>query len=214
MDFVEWWKKSSKEASEAHYALRFDANELNDIRRGFLSDSAGRKLQARLKSLKKRNTFIWLGCGIPALLMFLLMTFVLGFFFFRALWQHPGNPIMWIFSAMLVIFILTMSGFGGYLLVVWVRRRSSTATDLKGNKVGIYRGRVFIKISHSENSFNISYFIKGVEFILFDDAIGWEIHTHFFGGPNITGQKSRETKEEYIFYCLPGSKRLLHFELA
>jgi hypothetical protein len=214
MDFVEWWKKSSKEASEAHYALRFDEPELSEIRRGFLNDSAKRKLEGRLSSLKKRNTFLWLGCGIPFLLLGLLIITLLGFFFFRALWQNPGNPIAWIFSIFFVVVVTIMLGLGGYLLVVWLRRRSSTGVDLQSNKVGIYRGKVFIKISRSENSFNISYLMNTTEFILIDDAIGWEIHTHFFGGPNITGQVSRQTKEDYIFYCLPESKRLLYFELA
>ena len=214
MDLVEWWKKSSKEASEAHYALRFDERELNDIRRGFLNDSAKQKILARYNSLKKRNTFLWIGCGIPFLLVGLAGISLLGFFFIRALWQNPGNPIAWIFVGFFVLFVTLMFGFGIYVLVKWLRRRISTKQDFQSNKVGIERGKVFIKISRTENSFNISYWMNGVEYILFDDAIGWEIQTHFFGGPNITGQTDRETKEDYIFYFLPESKRLLHFELA
>lgn len=214
MDFVEWWKNSSKEASEAHYALRFDTRELNEIRRGLLTDSAKRKVQGRLNSLKKRNTFLWIGCGIPALLFGFLIIFLLGFFFFRALWQSPSNPIAWAFVVFFVFVVTIMLGLGIYALFLWLRRRSSTATDLQSNRVGIEKGKIFIKISRSENGFNISYLMKDIEYILFDDAIGWEIHTHFFGGSNITGQSSRETTEDYIFYFLPESKRLLHFELA
>ncbi|MBX7170771.1 MAG: hypothetical protein K1X72_07425 [Pyrinomonadaceae bacterium] len=214
MDFVERWKKSSKEASEAHYALRFDERELNDIRRGFLNDSAKQKILARYNSLKKRNTFLWIGCGIPFLLVGLIGISLLGFVFIRALWQNSSNPIAWIFVGFFVLVVTLMLGLGIYVLVIWLRRRNSTANDFLTNKVGISRGKVFIKISRTENSFNISYWMNGVEYILFDDAIGWEIHTHFFGGPNITGQTDRETKEDYIFYFLPESKRLLHFELA
>lgn len=214
MDFVEWWKKSSKEASDAHYALRFDENELNDIRRGFLNDSAKNKVLARFNALKKRNTFLWLGCGIPFLLIGLAIILTLGFFFFRALWQSSGNPIVWIFVGFFVLVVGTIFGLGVYVLTLWLRRRNSTAKDFQNDKVGVERGKVFIKISRSENSFNISYLMNEVEFILFDDAMGWEIHTHFFGGPNVTGQTSRETKEDYIFYFLPESRRLLHFELA
>lgn len=214
MGFIEWWKRSSKEASEAHYALRFDDSELNDIRRGFLTDSAKSKILARFNALKKRNTFLWIGCGIPFLLIGLVIILTLGFFFFRALWQSSGNPIAWIFVGFFVLVVSAMFGLGIYVLALWLRRRNSTAKDFQTNKVGIERGKVFIKISRSENSFNISYWMNGVEYILFDDAIGWEIHTHFFGSPNITGQSSRETQEDYIFYFLPESKRLLHFELA
>lgn len=214
MDFVEWWKNSSKEASEAHYALRFDAMELSEIRRGFLTDSAQHKVQKRLNSLKKRNIFLWIGCGLPCLLLGLLIVSILGFVFFRALWQNSSNPIAWIFSIFFVVVMTIMLSLGMYALFLWARRKSSTATDLKNNKVGIEKGKVFVKITRSGNSFNISYLMKDIEYILFDDAIGWEIHTHFFGGPNITGQTSRETTEDYIFYFLPESKRLLHFELA
>jgi hypothetical protein len=214
MGFVEWWKKSSQEASEAHYALRFSDPELNEIRRGILTDSAKRKVEGRLSSLKKRNTFLWIGCGIPALLIGLTIIMVLGFVFLRLLWQNPSHPVGWLFSGFYVLVVGLMLIFFIKILFEWLRRRGSTGVDLRGNKVGIHKGKVFIKISRTENSFNIIYFMNNVEFILIDDAIGWEIHGHFFGGPNVTGQASRETKEDYIFYCLPQSKRLLHFELA
>jgi hypothetical protein len=214
MDFVEWWKKTSKEASEAHYALRFDEGELNEIRRGSLSDSAEGKVRSRLASLKKRSIALWIGCGIPSVLFALTAISVLGFVFFRAFWQNARNPIVWILIIFFLFVTIAILLFAVKIFFEWQRRRSGTAVDLQSNKVGIARGKVFIKISHTENSFNISYFMNNVEYILFDDALGWEIHTHFFGGPNITGQSSRETREDYIFYFLPESKRLLHFELA
>jgi hypothetical protein len=58
-------EKKFERASEAHYALRFDENELYEMRRGILSDSAKRKVSQRLGSLKKRNRFLLIGCGIP-----------------------------------------------------------------------------------------------------------------------------------------------------
>ncbi len=156
MDLVEWWKKSSKEASEAHYALRFDEGELNDIRCGFLNDSAKQKILARYNSLKKRNTFLWIGCGIPFLLVGLAGISLLGFFFIRALWQNSSNPIAWVFVGFFVLVVSIMLGLGIYVLVIWLRRRNSTKRDFLTNKVGISRGKVFIKISRTENSFIVS----------------------------------------------------------
>jgi hypothetical protein len=214
MDFFDWWKKSSKEASEAHYALRFDQGELNEIRHGNLSDSAKRKVQSRMASLKKRSIALWIGCGIPSVLFALTVLSILGFVFFRAFWQNARNPIVWFLVILFLFVTIAILLFAVKIFFEWRRRRSGTFVDLESNKVGIARGKVFIKISRTENSFNISYFMNNVGYILFDDALGWEIHTHFFGGPNITGQVSRETKEDYIFYYLPESKRLLHFESA
>jgi hypothetical protein len=212
MDFVEWWKKSSETASEAHYALRFDADELNEMQRGILTDSAKRKVEARLNSLTKRNQILWIGCGIPSLLIGLLILTTLGFFFFRALWYSSRSPIAWVL-VIFFIFVVTVMLIGGvYVIALWQRRKMLTRLDLRGNKIGIQRGKVFINISRTENGFNISYVMNGTEYVLFDDAIGWEIHMHFFGSPNITGQTNRETEEDYIFYCLPESKRLLHWE--
>jgi hypothetical protein len=214
MSFAEWWKKSSKEASEAHYALRFDENELYEMRRGILSDSAKRKVGQRLGSLKKRNRFLLIGCGIPLSLIGLSILVTLGFVFLRALFGSSRNPIVWFMIALFVVVTSVITIFFAKILFEWRRHKSQTAIDLQGSAVGIDKGKVFIKITRSENSFNINYSMNGVEYVLPDDAIGWEIHTHFFGGPNITGQSSRETKEDYIFYCLPNSKLLLHFESA
>lgn len=214
MSIAEWWKKSSAQASEAHYALRFDAREIAEIRRGILSASAKRKLEMRLQNLKKRNRFLLIGCGAPLTLFGLTMLGVLGFVFFRALIGSSENPIAWFLVSLFTLVIVGMAVYFAKILFEWQKRKSATAVDLQGNRVKIDRGKVFIKITRTENSFNIEYSMNGAGYLLPDDAIGWEIHTHFFGGPNITGQTSRETAEDYVFYSLPESKLLVHFESA
>jgi hypothetical protein len=142
------------------------------------------------------------------------MLVALGFVFIWAFISSFRNPFVWFAVILFSIVVCVMAVFFVKILFEWQRHKSQTSIDLQGNRVGIDRGKVFIEITRTENSFNINYSMNGIKYVLPDDAIGWEIHTHFFGSPNITGQTSRETKEDYVFYCLPNSKLLLHFEPA
>lgn len=214
MDFVEWWKKSSKEASDTHFALRFDDHELNQLRHGLLSDLAKRKVQARLNALKKRNKLMLFGCGLPLAGIGLAALAIFGYVFFQALSVSVRNPIAWFLVTLFVIVVTTMLIFFLKILFEWQRRKNSTAIDLKDNKIALESGKVLVKIERSEDGFNFIYSINGFPFSVLEDVIGWEIHTHFFAGANITGQTDRETIEIYNFFFLPKSRILLHFEFA
>jgi hypothetical protein len=213
MGFFEWWKKSSAEASAAHYALRFDAREIAEMRGGLLNESAKAKLRRRFKGVGNINRMLLVGCGIPLGIFMVGAASLLGFVFFRALAARI-NPATVCFGTFFVIVIaVIVLSFIKMLFAVRNLKRA-TAEDLRSSRVAVATGKVDVVVRRSRNSFSIHYWIGAAEYEVINDALGSEIHRHFFGGDNITGQSSRQTAEVYNFYHLPESKYILHFEPA
>jgi hypothetical protein len=211
MGFVEWWKKSSAEASDAHYELRFDAAEIAEMRRGLLSESAKAKFRERLRFVKKLNTTVLVGCGIPLGLLMIGIASLLGFVFFRALWTRV-NPVTICFAAFFVIVMTGMlAGFVKMFLSVRGLKNAS-AEDLQNSRVAVASGPVEVVVRRTRNNSSTHYRINGVEYEVLGDVLGSEIHAHFFGIGKITGENKRTTEEIYNFYHLPKSRYLLHYE--
>jgi len=209
MGFVEWWKKSSAEASETHYAQRFNETEIADFRRGILNEAAKTKLRVRLEGVRKLNKLVLIGCGIPVILLMIGLASVLGFVFFRSLLNRV-NPATICFAA---FFVIVVSVILIYFVKIFFTRRNlnrALAEDLQTSHVAKSTGKVVVVVRRTRNNFSIHYRIDGVEFEFLNDALGTEIHQHFFGGNNITN--SRQTAEIYDFYHLPQSKLILHYE--
>lgn len=214
MGFLEWWKTSSAKTSEEHYALRFDAKELSDLRGGLLNASAQAKFKARVRSYKKLVSGILIGCGIPLLIIVFPFVLMLGYGIYTVAGAFHKSPIAWIWLgfALLVLSLIVISYV--YVAAKLLVFKRSVAADLNSSRVGIEQGHVDIKIVGSRGSLKVQYWMNNVEYSVLGDAIGSDIQRHFQNESNMAGGGSYKTNKIYRFFYLPTSKLLLHIEQA
>ncbi len=211
--FVNWWKISSARASAEHYNLRFDANEINELRAGVLSQTAREKIKLRLAGVKKITWAVLIGCLLPFALLLAVVFSCVGYSIYTSRAPLELNPPRICFGvfALFVVAVMIAAAANGITKVQHFRRR--VRADLQNNRVSVEQGRVNIKVITSRDGGTvIEYRINGILFHLMSDAIGSGTYQHFFADTFVL--KSRETTEEYRFYHLPQSKLLLHFEQA
>ncbi|MBC7796189.1 MAG: hypothetical protein H7Z37_04860 [Pyrinomonadaceae bacterium] len=211
MSFIEWWKSSSQKAGEDYEKLRFDSNDLNDIRNGFLSESVKDKFKKRYERQTKIVGFILSGCLALILLILSPFVCVMGYSF---IYQPQSRFILGVVIIIAVAFCTIC--YGAIFLKVrkhWQKYKA----DLNGIKVNCERGnlKIEVKLVRSGSNSNLvkNYSVNNVVFEILEDAIGAEIHRQFLS-PIITIADSRETVETYSFYHLPESKMVLHYEQA
>ena len=205
MNFVDWWKKSSAQAGEDYYKLRFDEAEINDFRGGLLNPAARAKFDLRVKKYAKMSGALLGGClGLMSLLAVpFVCLFGYGFY------THPsiGIGIFWAIFIGLIIAVYTFVGWKLYSLSKDIK------SDLKNGRVNSEAGRLTIKVETRNESLHVTYSINRVEFKVLEDVIGAEIHRQFLSSIINLGD-SRTTVESYRFYYLPQSKLILHYEPA
>lgn len=214
MGFTEWWKTSSAKASEEHYARRFDANELNDLRVGRLNASAQAKFKARVRSHKKLVSGILIGCGIPLLIIVFPFALMLGYGIYTAAGALHRSPIAWIWLGFILLVLSLIVIIYIYVAAKLFAFKRSVAADLNSSRVGIEQGRVDIKIVGTRGSLKVQYWMNNFQYFVMGDAISSEIQKHFQKESNQAGEGGYQTAEIYNFYFLPASKLLLHVEQA
>lgn len=212
-DFVNWWKAASARASAEHYDLRFEANEINEIRGGWLAASANEKIRLRIANARRMTAIVLIGCLLPVLLFVAVLVAIIGFSILNSPARIGVNPVSICFGAFAVFWIAAFAAIIAVGAIKLRNFRRNLVADLHNNRVAVEQGRVRIKLPpRRSSSSRIEYRINDVLFQTLNDAIGTEIHRHFSGGAFVG--RSRETTEEYRFYYLPQSKLLLHFEAA
>lgn len=184
--------------------LRFDANELNDIRGGFLSSSVKAKFKQRLKNygnllqiLYSITGVIFAVCAAPILCMF-------GFAFLTA----SRTPRL--YTVVPIFFVLAFVAVTVGAIVLWSKFKRKVSQDLKGMRVDCAEGRIKIEIKTTRHNHSFNYSIGATNFKILSDFIGAEIHQELVGG--IMAPKLAESEKVYRVYYLPESKMILHYE--
>lgn len=214
MKLVEWWKTSSAKAGAEHYAQRFDANELDDLRAGRLNASAQAKFKARVRSYKKLVSGVLIGCGVPLLVIVFPFAAMLVYGIYTAAGALHRSPIAWIWLGFILLVLGLIIGGYTYVAAKLFAFKRSVAADLNDSRVGIEQGRVEVRIVGARGSVKVEYWMNDAQFPVLGDAIGSEIQRHFQMEPHAAASRRYQTNEIYRFYYLPISKLLLHFEKA